>query len=144
MFKGFREFIMRGNVIELAIAVVMGTAFNTIVTAITNSLLKPLINSAGGTNVSGLTLFLRHDARGNPIPATGLDFASVINAVINFLIIALVVYFLLVLPMNKIAKRRKRKLGLADKDRETTTETELLMEIRDLLRAQAADHRDRN
>lgn len=137
MFKGFREFVLRGNVIELAIAVVMGTAFNAIVTTVTNSLLKPLINAVRSTSVSGLTLFVRHDASGNPIPATGLDFAAVINSAINFLIIAMVIYFALVLPMNKIVERRKRKLGLTDEDQEALTETELLTEIRDLLREQA-------
>lgn len=141
MFKGFREFVLRGNVIELAIAVVMGTAFNAIVTTVTNSLLKPLINAVGNSGVSGLTLFIRHDAGGNPIPATGLDFAAVINSAINFLTIAMLVYFTLVLPMNKVAERRKRKLGLTYEDQEAPTETELLTEIRDLLREQAGSRR---
>ena len=129
MLKGFKSFIMRGNVIELAVAVVIGTAFTAIVTSITTSLIKPLINALGGGRVGGIGVFLisgRAD--------TYVDLAAVINAVINFMIIAAVVYFLLVLPMEKLQQRRKRgeKTAVAV----APTDVELLTEIRDLLREQ--------
>ncbi|MFF5992306.1 large-conductance mechanosensitive channel protein MscL [Prauserella flavalba] len=127
MLKGFKDFLMRGNVVELAVAVVIGTAFTAIVTAFTTGLIKPLINAIGGSDAAnglGFNVLSGNDS-------TFLDFGSVINAAINFLIIAAVVYFLLVLPMQKIQERRKRgqEPGPAE-----PTDVELLTEIRDLLR----------
>ena len=128
MLKGFKDFIMRGNVIELAVAVVIGTAFTAVVTSVVNGVLNPLIASIGGANVTGLSWTI---VSGNE--KSTLDFAAVITAVINFLLIAAVVYFVLVLPMKKIQERRKRgeEPGPAE-----PTQTEVLMEIRDLLRGQ--------
>ncbi|GAB3566102.1 large-conductance mechanosensitive channel protein MscL [Amycolatopsis endophytica] len=127
MFKGFKDFLMRGNVIELAVAVVIGTAFTAIVTAFTNGLIKPLINAIGGTEAAkglGFNVLSANDS-------TFLDFGGVINAAINFLIVAAVVYFLLVLPMKKIQERRKRGQEAGPSE---PTDVELLTEIRDLLR----------
>ncbi|PXY17905.1 large conductance mechanosensitive channel protein MscL [Prauserella sp. PE36] len=129
MLKGFKDFLMRGNVVELAVAVVIGTAFTAIVTAFTTGLIKPLINAIGGSDAAqglGFNVLSGNDS-------TFLDFGSVINAAINFLIIAAVVYFILVLPMQKIQQRRKRgqEPGPAE-----PTDVELLSEIRDLLREQ--------
>ncbi|MER7082971.1 large conductance mechanosensitive channel [Saccharopolyspora kobensis] len=125
MFKGFKEFLMRGNVIDLAVAVVVGSAFTALVTSFTTSIIKPVIAATGGGNVTGLSIQLRE---GNE--ASIIDFAAVINAVITFLITAAVVYFLFVLPMKTFNERRKKA--------ETTvvdpTDVELLQEIRDLLR----------
>jgi len=129
MVKGFKDFLMRGNVIELAVAVVIGTAFTAIVTAFTSGLIKPLINAIGGTEAArglGFNVLSGNDS-------TFLDFGGVINAAINFVIVAAVVYFLLVLPMKKIQERRKR--GQEEGPAEPT-DVELLTEIRDLLRTQ--------
>lgn len=131
MLKGFKDFLMRGNVIELAVAVVIGTAFTAIVTAFTNGLIKPLINAIGGSEAAkglGFNVLRENDS-------TFLDFGGVINAAINFVIVAAVVYFLLVLPMKKIQDRRKRgqEAGPAE-----PTDVELLKEIRDLLRQQGS------
>ncbi|WHT20121.1 large-conductance mechanosensitive channel protein MscL [Crossiella sp. CA-258035] len=129
MLKGFKDFLMRGNVVELAVAVVIGTAFTAIVTAVTKSLILPLVNSIGGSDpAKGLGF---HIISGKE--ATFIDLGSVINAAINFVIVAAVVYFLLVLPMQKIQERRKRgqEAGPAE-----PTDVELLTEIRDLLRNQ--------
>ncbi|OXM73380.1 MULTISPECIES: large-conductance mechanosensitive channel protein MscL [Amycolatopsis] len=130
MLKGFKDFLMRGNVIELAVAVVIGTAFTAIVTAFTNGLIKPLINAIGGSDAAkglGFNVLRENDS-------TFLDFGGVINAAINFVIVAAVVYFLLVLPMKKIQERRKR--GQEEGPAEPT-DVELLTEIRDLLRQQS-------
>lgn len=133
MLKGFKDFIMRGNVIDLAVAVVIGSAFTAIVTAITTNLIQPLINSFGGAEVKGLGF---HIISGNE--ATFVDFGAIITAAINFLIIAAVVYFLLVLPMNKIKDLQAARAATGEtpaEDTPTPVEVELLTEIRDLLRA---------
>jgi large conductance mechanosensitive channel len=134
VLKGFKDFIMRGNVIDLAVAVVIGTAFTMIVTAFTDGLIKPLINAIGGSDAGqglGFNIISGNDA-------TFLDFGSVINAAINFLLIAAVVYFVIVLPVQKLQERRKRgeEPGPA-----APTDVELLAEIRDLLRQQQGQGR---
>jgi len=128
MLKGFRDFILRGNVVDLAVAVVIGAAFATIVTAFTDSIIKPLINAITPASSPGLgvTLIAGKDS-------TYVDFAAVITAAINFVIVAAVIYFAIVLPVNVIQERRRRgeEAGPAE-----PTEVELLAEIRDLLSAQ--------
>jgi len=128
MLKGFKDFLMRGNVVDLAVAVVIGTAFTAIVTAFTTSLIKPLIASLGSTETKGLGFYIRSGKED-----TYLDFSNVINAAINFVIVAAVVYFVLVLPIQKIQERRKRGEEAGPSE---PTNVELLIEIRDLLAAQ--------
>lgn len=125
MFKGFRDFILRGNVVELATAVIIGGAFTAIVTAITDNIINPLIAAIGSPESPALSFFLRE---GNE--ATKVDIGAVITAAINFLIVAAVVYFIIIVPMNKLSELRKR--GAVEEDVPPTTE-ELLAEIRDLL-----------
>ena len=125
MLKGFRDFILRGNVIELATAVIIGSAFTAIVTAITDNIINPLIAAVGSPEVGGLGFRIRPE-----VEATFVDFGSVITAAINFLIVAAVVYFIIIMPMNKLNELRKR--GAAEEDVPPTQE-ELLAEIRDLL-----------
>lgn len=127
MLKGFRDFIMRGNVIDLAVAVVIGAAFTAIVTSFTQNLLDPLIASLGNPDVSGLGFHIRPGD-----DSTFLDFGAVITAIVNFLIVAAVIYFALVLPMNKLQEIQKRKQDV-DPEEPETTEVQLLSEIRDLL-----------
>jgi large conductance mechanosensitive channel len=129
VLKGFKDFLMRGNVVDLAVAVIIGTAFTAIVTAIADSFIKPLIASIGGAKVTGLSWQIVADN-----PDANIDFAAIITAVINFLIVAAVVYFLIVLPMKKLQDRRKRGEETGPSD---PTDVELLTEIRDLLRQQA-------
>ena len=131
MLSGFKEFIMRGNVIDLAVGVVIGAAFTSIVTAFTDNLMQPLINSIGGTNAAdGLGFRILSDN-----PATFMDFGSVISAAINFLLVAAVVYFAIVAPMNKFNELREAKLQTPAEDE--VTEADLLTEIRDLLAKQS-------
>lgn len=131
MLKGFRDFILRGNVIELAVAVVIGTAFTAIVSAFSDYIINPLIASVGGADVSGLGI---HIISGND--ATFVDFGAVITAVINFLIIAAIVYFILVAPMNKLNETLAKRKGVVEEEEPASIEAELLTEIRDLLREQ--------
>lgn len=129
MLKGFKDFIMRGNVVDLAVAVVIGGAFTAIVTAFSDNLINPLIAALGGSDVSGLGF---HVISGNP--ATFLDFGAVITAAINFLMIAAVVYFVIVMPMNKMKELQERRRGIEkEEEAPAPTDVELLTEIRDLL-----------
>lgn len=133
MLKGFREFILRGNVIDLAVAVVIGAAFTGIVNAIVNSVFNPAI----GALFNAKTL---EEALPVTIPTTGggtatLHFGAVIAAVIQFLLVAIVVYFALIVPINYLKRmsfRKKQEEPTADED-VPPTELELLGEIRDLL-----------
>jgi large conductance mechanosensitive channel len=128
VLKGFRDFIMRGNVLDLAVAVVIGTAFTAVVTAVVTNLINPLVATIGGNNINGLSYTINDKNK-----ATTLHFDTVITAVINFVIIAAVVYFAIVLPVKKIQERRKRGVEPGPAE---PTDVELLTEIRDLLREQ--------
>ncbi|WP_067710451.1 large conductance mechanosensitive channel protein MscL [Nocardia yamanashiensis] len=121
MFKGFKEFLMRGNVIDLAVAVVMGTAFVAIVTAFSDGVINPLLAVFGGTNPLGLGFQLVADK-----PATFVAIGPIITAALNFAIIAALLYFIVVLP----ATHAKKRWGATD---DSLTDNELLREIRDLL-----------
>jgi len=124
MIKGFRDFIAQGNVIDLAVAVVIGAAFSAIVTAIVDNLINPLI---------GL-LFNADDLNAFKIGVFGIG--AVIGAVIKFLAIALIVYLVFVLPMNKYKERQAAKAGVVEAPEELPSEQVLLIQIRDLLEKQ--------
>ena len=126
MIRGFRDFIMRGNVVDLAVAFVLGVAFAAVVTSFTSNIINPLIAAVGGTSVHGLGFQL---VSGNP--KTVVDFGAVITALINFLIVAAVVYFALVVPMNRLAERRRR--GQEPEPVAPAEDILLLQQIRDLL-----------
>ena len=132
MLQGFKDFIMRGNVIELAVGVVIGAAFTAVVTAFSDSIINPLLAALGGVDYSDLGLGF-HVREGND--ATFVNFGALLTAIINFLLIAAVIYFLLVAPMNKLDEATKRRKGI-DPEEQAPTDTELLTEIRDLLAAQ--------
>ena len=102
MIKGFRDFILRGSVVDLAVAVVMGTAFNAVVTQFVTSIITPLISATVG----------KPDFHNFIIHANGAVFTigDLINAVISFLIIAGAVYFFLVLPVNSLLNRFKKPM----------------------------------
>lgn len=127
MLKGFKDFLFRGNVIDLSVAVVIGAAFTDVVTAVTNSFLKPLIQLLSPGEVGEIAGTIRVDG-------VVFDYATVINQTITFVITAAVVYFCVVAPMKAIQTRRLRgeESGPAQ-----PTDVELLTEIRDLLREQA-------
>lgn len=121
MFKGFREFMLRGNVIDLAVAVVIGAAFAGLVKAFTDNLVTPIVNMVVAPGIStGLT---------TKIAGQTIDWSSLINAAIAFLITALVVYFIFVTPMNRLRDR----YGKSSAEGSEAEEIALLREIRDLL-----------
>lgn len=128
MFKGFKEFLLRGNVVDLAVAVVIGAAFNTIVDKFVTALIDPIVGMVFNADSLDESLMVE-------LPGGGaLAFGTVIGALINFIIIAAVVYFVFVLPMNNL----RDKITRPQDDETAPSEQELLAEIRDLLRAQAA------
>ena len=131
MLKGFRDFILRGNVIELAVAVVIGSAFTNIVTAFTNKIINPLIASLGSTEAKGLGFQIRPG-----VAETFVDFGAVITAAINFLMVAAVVYFVLIVPMNKLSALITANKKEEDAKAAPEADVVLLTEIRDLLKAQ--------
>ncbi|MBB5111019.1 large conductance mechanosensitive channel protein MscL [Micromonospora chalcea] len=125
MLKGFKDFIMRGNVVDLAVGVVIGAAFTGVVTAFTGSFLKPLIKLAsGGSELKSGTWTI------GDVKFPWVDF---VNAAITFLLTAAVLYFLVVFPMNKLAERRQR--GEEPPPSAPSEEVKLLTEIRDALLA---------
>lgn len=130
--KGFKDFIMRGNVLDLAVGVVIGSAFTALITAFVDNLIQPVINVFGGTNVDGLAIELR-----DGVPATLVDFGAVLSAIIAFLITAAVVYFVFVLPVNAATKADRKRRGLpAEEETPIAEDIVLLTEIRDALQAQ--------
>jgi large conductance mechanosensitive channel len=132
MIKGFRDFLMRGNVVALAVAVVIGAAFSNIVGSFTKGLVQPIISALGGNGAAnGLGFSLRHGST-EIEKSTFMDFGSVINATITFIITAAVVYFVFVLPMNAAMERIKR--GQEPAPEIPAPEVALLEEIRDLLK----------
>lgn len=128
MFRGFRDFLVRGNVVDLAVAVVMATAMTALVAAFTKAFLTPLITLATGGGGVGGTF---------EINGVEFGYGEFIGAVIAFVLTAAIVYFFVVLPMRKVVERLKRK-----EEEPTAAEAEeiaLLREIRDELRARRGD-----
>jgi large conductance mechanosensitive channel len=129
MLKGFRDFVLRGNVVELAIAVVIGAAFTSLVGAFTENILKPLIAAAGGVNAEGLGFRIWSSN-----PETFVDIGAVITAAVTFLITAAVVYFGVVVPMNTINSHARARARAVETEQPVPVDTALLTEMRDLLR----------
>ena len=136
--KGFKEFVLRGNVIDLAVAVVIGAAFTAIVTSLVTNIFNPLIGAAFNASMLDEALVVSIPTVGGGADAE-LKFGAVVGALINFLIIAAVVYFCLVLPVNHLLKRTFARQAAEETPTDVPpTDVELLSEIRDLLRAQSA------
>ncbi|HEY6744622.1 MAG TPA: large conductance mechanosensitive channel protein MscL [Mycobacteriales bacterium] len=126
MLKGFRDFIMRGNVLELAVAVAIGTAFTAVVMQFGESFIKPLVAVFAGGGEAGGTF---------TVQGQKFDYGAFVNAVIFFLITAAVIYLFVVVPYNAFEERRKRGQGPVDPPA-PSDDIVLLTEIRDLLREQ--------
>jgi large conductance mechanosensitive channel len=134
MLKGFKDFIMRGNVVDLAVGIVIGAAFTGVVTQFTKSFLEPLIRViSGGKGIK---------AGGFTVRGVSFDWAAFINTAITFLLTAATLYFLVVMPMNRLAERRRR--GEEPPPAAPSEEIKLLTEIRDALVANAAAHTTRS
>jgi large conductance mechanosensitive channel len=126
MLKGFKDFLLRGNVVDLAVAVVIGVAFGAVVTAFSQGFIGGLIGVIGGTPDFG--------AAGVKINGSKIVIGTTITALINFIIVAAVIYFLVIVPMNALLERRRR--GEEPEVVATPQDIALLQEIRDLLREQ--------
>jgi large conductance mechanosensitive channel len=128
MVKGFKDFVLRGNVVDLAVAVVIGVAFGALVSSFVSKIITPVLNALPGAKSTGLGFSLRGGLKSQ---ATFVDVSGLINAVIVFVLTALVVYLLFVVPMNTLAERRKR--GVEPEPVAPAEDILLLQEIRDLL-----------
>lgn len=127
MLKGFREFVLKGNVLDLAVAVIIGAAFAQVVNAMVEAVLMPLISAlVGSPNFDSFAVLT---VNGNDI-----RFGVLLTALVNFLLVAAAVYFAVVLPMNRMIEARNRRLGLEPAEEEADAQVQLLTEIRDALR----------
>ena len=127
MVKEFKAFIMRGNVVDLAVGVIIGAAFTAVVNSLVRNIFTPIIGVVGSTDFKDLTITLRH---GNP--PVELLYGQFITDLISFLLVALAVFFFVVKPMNMLAARRAR--GQEPEDETTLSEEAVLLtEIRDIL-----------
>lgn len=134
MLKGFKDFILRGNVIDLAVAVVIGAAFSAIVNVVVDALVNPLISLF--FKADSLNDALKFTLHG-PFGGTGtFAIGAIIGAIINFLAVAIVVYFVFVLPMNHFKALQSAKGGVTPEPEALPSEQELLIQIRDLLQKQ--------
>lgn len=123
MLKGFRDFILRGNVVELAVAVIIGAAFTSVVSALNKGVITQLIAAIGGVPDLTKETF--------QINGTDIFWGNLVTETFNFLIVAAIVYFVTVVPMNRAMARFNKPEEEAEAI--LTKEQELLIEIRDLL-----------
>jgi large conductance mechanosensitive channel len=133
VLKGFKDFIARGNVVDLSVGVIIGAAFTGVVNAVVTDLLNPLIAGIFGQPDFSKMFILK---LGSGDAAPQIMFGSLITAIINFLIVAVAIYFFIVVPINKL-KELGTKPEDAEEDAEAAaeeTQVELLSEIRDLLK----------
>ena len=121
MLKGFKEFLARGNIVDLSVAVVIGTAFTALVTKFTDSIIQPLINRVGAGDGSSYGI-LRFGIGNKQV----IDLNILLTAAINFILVAAVVYFLVVMPYNRLRKK-------GEVEQAQDTELTLLTEIRNIL-----------
>lgn len=128
MIKGFKDFLFRGNVIDLAVAVAIGVAFTAVITAFVTYFINPIVNVLGGTHVTGLSWTIIDSN-----PKTTIDFAAIISAVITFAATAAAIYFFVVLPVQAMNRRIKSGEEPPVEDAIPSEEVVLLQQIRDLL-----------
>jgi len=121
MLKGFKEFLSRGNIVDLSVAVVIGTAFTALVTKFTDSIIQPLINRIGAGKDSDYGI-LRIGIGGGQ----SIDLNILLSAAINFILVAAVVYFLVMVPYSRLRKK-------GEVEQAQDTELSLLTEIRNIL-----------
>ncbi|MFJ1974504.1 large conductance mechanosensitive channel protein MscL [Streptomyces sp. NPDC087903] len=133
VWQGFKAFLMRGNVVDLAVAVVIGAAFTNIVNSVVKGLINPLVGAIGTQNLDSYSSCLSATCKGDE--GIRLLWGSVLGATLTFVITAAVVYFLMVLPMAKYLARLEARRKAKEGTREVieVTELEVLKEIRDAL-----------
>ena len=134
--KGFKEFLLRGNVIDLAVAVVVGAAFTGVVNALVNSVLNPAIGAL--FNAGSLSALWVVEIPTTSGETASIGFGAVAAAMLQFLLVAVVVYFALIVPITFLKKRAfKEKEAGTDEAPDVPSEVDLLVEIRDLLKQNA-------
>ncbi|MBH0116173.1 large conductance mechanosensitive channel protein MscL [Salinibacterium sp. NG253] len=133
MLSGFKEFILRGNVIDLAVAVVIGAAFTAVVNTIVEAVFNPLIGALFNAESLATALPVEIGTSGAVI-----YFGAVIAAIIQFVLVAAVVYFAIVAPMNYANKLAAARKPAVVEPEAGPTEAELLLQIRDLLAKQSS------
>lgn len=128
MIQGFKDFISRGNVVELAVGVIIGAAFKNIVDALVDGIIDPLIAAVIGKPDFSDAFILT-------LNGTDVKFGVLITAVINFLLMALALYLCIIVPMNALNERMKKQAAndAAEAKKEESDEVKLLTEIRDAL-----------
>jgi large conductance mechanosensitive channel len=142
IWQGFKAFLMRGNVVDLAVAVVIGAAFTNIVNSVVKGIINPLVGAIGTKNLDSYSSCLKDPCALNPdgTVKSGIPimWGSVLGATLSFVITAAVVYFLMILPMAKYLARLEARRRAKEGTREVVevTELEVLKEIRDTLIAQ--------
>ena len=130
----FKEFITRGNVMDMAVGIIIGGAFTAIVTSLVNDLLMPVIGALfGGIDFSTLKYVIRAADEAAGIEEAAIRYGSFIQAIVNFLLIALVIFFL-VKAMNKFRRKKEEPAPAPAPDPEPSEEVKLLTEIRDALK----------
>jgi len=129
ILNGFKEFVMRGNVIDLAVAVVVGAAFTAVVKSFNDEIITPVLSAVGAGDTGGWGFCVGGADPCTADSATFLDIGAVIGVLITFVITMAVVYFIFVLPMNKARDLAR----ITPKVAETPADVLLLTEIRDLL-----------
>ncbi|MEU2334003.1 large conductance mechanosensitive channel protein MscL [Streptomyces sp. NPDC006654] len=136
VWQGFKAFLMRGNVVDLAVAVVIGAAFTNIVNSVVKGIINPLVGTVGTTSLDNYSSCLSSSCHGGH--GIRLMWGSVLGSALNFVITAAVVYFLMVLPMAKYLARVQahRKAREGTHEVIEVTELEVLKQIRDELVAQ--------
>ncbi|MEU7425756.1 large conductance mechanosensitive channel protein MscL [Streptomyces sp. NPDC040750] len=141
ILQGFKAFLMRGNVVDLAVAVVIGAAFTNIVNAVVKGIINPLVGTIGTQNLDNYSTCLKGSCRetaNGSVSGVRILWGSVLGATLTFVITAAVVYFLMVVPMSKYLARQAARRAAREGTREVieVTELEVLKEIRDALIAQ--------
>ncbi|MEU6096378.1 MscL family protein [Streptomyces sp. NPDC047079] len=148
VFQGFKAFLTRGNVVDLAVAVVIGAAFSGIVNSVVKGIINPVVGALGTQSLDSYSSCIKGPCTGTGASATGVRilWGSVLGSTLNFLITAAVVYFLMVLPMSRFLARQEARRKAKEGTQEVTevTELEVLKEIRDALVAQHGSVRTRS
>lgn len=134
IFGGFKEFVLRGNAIDLAVGVVIGAAFGAVISAIVDHLITPIIGAIFGAPSLARVWDITLRQNSGDTPDAIVSVGGILDALLQFLLIALAVYFVIVVPMNKLAERRAR--GVEPEPDAPAEDVALLTEIRDLLAQQ--------
>lgn len=125
MIKGFKDFLLRGNIVDLAVGIAIGVAFTALVASFGTYFINPLIAALGGSGADGFGFYVLSDN-----PNTFIDIGAIVNALIVFVVTMAVIYFVVVVPMQKLQARRKSGEGEPE---EVPEDIALLREIRDSL-----------